>query len=100
MADQKTKPKAYRVIKGQLGPFPKDHVFTEAEFRKLNPLPAPAKPGEEEDFDRETYHQSAIDLHLANGIIAVETELPPMPTPIGVQNNPLRKKKNEEAASS
>lgn len=60
------------------------HVFSEAEFRRLHPIPEKAiKNGQ---IDPATYHEALLDRLLKIGDIELASSSEPMVTPVGPEN--------------
>lgn len=79
-------PRKYRVIKGQAGPFPLNHVFDRKEFERVTPLP---KDPAEKGIDAETYHDDLLARWFALKVISeVPSDVKPDKTPEGPESKP------------
>lgn len=84
--------RSFEVLCPALGPWPKGHVFSEFEFRRIHPAPISA-PGEQ--VDPEQYWEDAIvRLMTAEGArpkAIAQTDKKPMATPLGPESDAPRK---------
>lgn len=100
----KTIERKFKVIRGQVGPWNiagangKPNVFTESEFRRLNPIGPSGQA--DESINPETYHNDLIDRLLAMKVIAHAPDDEVTPTPLGPESNPGRPARNQAIADS
>lgn len=91
--DKKNPGRSFQVMVTQVGPWPKGHIFSEFEFRRLHP--APKKPdgwGDDPFQTSEEYWDSLLNRLLAkqgtvDPVIKLVEEKP-QPTPIGPESEP------------
>jgi hypothetical protein len=62
--------RTFQVAKGQFGNWPQGANFTEYEFRRLHPAPAP-RPGADPITALNDYYDEVLDPHLASGVIRI-----------------------------
>lgn len=84
----------FRVVKGQVGPFRANEgaVFTEAEFRRLNPIPDTKIAASQIKAD--TYHADLITRLLKLGNIVSDPTAEPTPTPMRPGGSPPESSSN------
>jgi len=83
-APKKEQSRIFRVIKGAVGPFPPNHKFSEAEFKRLNPLPKDQSVREQMDVD--TYHDDLLERLTTLGVISEAPGETPDVTPLGPES--------------
>lgn len=94
----------FKILKGQVGPWSvtghngKPNVFTETEFKRVNPIGPSGRA--DESIDPETYHSDLINRLLAMGLIAHAPDDEPNATPLGPESSPGKPVRNQSIAES
>ena len=83
--------RTFKVVSTLVGPFPKDHVFSEFEFQRLHPLPDNPQTRSAgfhgDGIDEATYRNNLIRRLLDEGaIVPADPSAEAQPTPLGPEN--------------